>query len=226
MQHPDVRRRDPVLKQWSRSNRPVSPHPPTTTLCSYEAVSGGTIIKRYAAVLATLLLSSCALVHAQAPAGSTGQCKDGTYTSAASKRGACGGHKGVQAWYAASAATPAAAPNAPSARASKAASSSTAMTSATPAPATAASAPVAAAKPAPLPNSRPTPAPAPTRAAAPSQPAQGGGNGQVWVNTSTKVYHCSGDRYYGKTKEGVYMSEADAKAKGMRADANKPCSAK
>ena len=188
------------------------------------------MIKRYAAVLATLLLSSCALVHAQAPAGSTGQCKDGTYTSAASKRGACGGHKGVQAWYAASAATSAAAVNASSARASKTASPSTSMTSAPPAPAKAASAPVtspvAAAKPAPLPNSRPTPAPAPTRAAAPSQPAQGGGNGQVWVNTSTKVYHCSGDRYYGKTKEGVYMSEADAKAKGMRADANKPCSAK
>jgi hypothetical protein len=32
-----------------------------------------------------------------------------------------------------------------------------------------------------------------------------------------------GDRYYGKTKHGEYLSEADAKAKGMRASHGKAC---
>ncbi|MDE1161050.1 MAG: DUF3761 domain-containing protein [Acidobacteriaceae bacterium] len=50
------------------------------------------------------------------------------------------------------------------------------------------------------------------------------GPGMVWVNTATKVYHCSGTRFYGTTKKGAYMSEADAKTKGFHPDANKTCS--
>jgi DNA uptake protein ComE-like DNA-binding protein len=41
--------------------------------------------------------------------------------------------------------------------------------------------------------------------------------GMVWVNVSTKVYHYAGDRWYGKTKNGKFMSEQDAIAAGYRA---------
>lgn len=168
-------------------------------------------------ILASTLALLCspflqAQTQAPAPAGSTGQCKDGTYTSAAKKEGACRGHKGVQTWLVAAAPAAASAPAAAPAPALKPA--------ATPAPAPSApTLPPAQTAVAAKPATRQSPAVA---AAARTQ-APGGGPGLVWVNTSTKVYHCSGSDFYGKTKDGKYMSEADAKTAGAHADHNKPC---
>lgn len=144
-----------------------------------------------AALGAALALASVSFAQApaSAPAGSTGLCKDGSYYSGASKKGACAGHKGVKEWYGAT----------------------TAPAAATAAPAAAAPAAAAAAKPAKA-------APALAATAAP-----GGGPGMVWVNKSTKAYHCSSDKYYGKTKDGEYLSEADAKAQGFHAAHGKAC---
>ena len=148
--------------------------------------------------LASALMSSSfagfAQGVAQAPAAGaqTFVCKDGTSVSAASSKGACTGHKGIDKAATAKQAEPAA-------------------------PAPAAAAPAAAAPAAKTSKAPPKPA---------SATAPGGGPDKVWANENTKVYHCQGDRYYGTTKNGEYMSEADAKAKGMHAaKGSKACAA-
>jgi hypothetical protein len=40
--------------------------------------------------------------------------------------------------------------------------------------------------------------------------------GMVWVNTETKVFHREGDKWYGNTKHGKWMTEADAVKAGYR----------
>ncbi len=59
--------------------------------------------------------------------------------------------------------------------------------------------------------------------AAPDSPApadttnSGSPNEQVWVNTRSGAYWRPGTTYYGKTREGQYMSEADAIRQGYHA---------
>jgi hypothetical protein len=139
-------------------------------------------------------LLTAAGAYAQSTASVTATCKDGSSFSGTSRSGACRGHGGVGTWGTSTAA---------------ATTTTTGGTnSATQAAKTSDTAP-----PAKSPAGKPTAA---TRA--------GGGNGQVWVNASSKVYHCEGDRYYGKTKSGTYMSESAAKAAGDRPSGGKTCS--
>lgn len=140
-----------------------------------------------------LAFSAHAAPPADAPAGSTGLCKDGSYYSGAEKKGACRGHKGVKEWYA------------------DAAAKADGKVDAKPAATAPAAAAVTPKKAAPM--------------ATPATAAPGGGPNMVWANQKSKVYHCPGDKWYGKTKQGEYLSEADAKAKGFKADHGKACQA-
>ena len=50
----------------------------------------------------------------------------------------------------------------------------------------------------------------------PTAAAKAPAKGMVWVNLDSKVFHREGDRWYGKTKNGKFMTEADALKEGYR----------
>jgi hypothetical protein len=151
-------------------------------------------------ILLAGILGATAAVAARpsgAPSGAMGVCNDGSYSFTPEKKGACRGHKGVKEWYDEDTA------------ASKPGSEHAPQPFGTAASATLAT--------------NPTP---PTRTSHTSDsatPPAAGGAGKVWANTGTKVYHCFGDKYYGTTKQGDYMSESDAKARGYHANHGKAC---
>lgn len=55
------------------------------------------------------------------------------------------------------------------------------------------------------------------------QADQGNPDIKVWVNTASGVYHCPGTRWYGATKHGTYMRQADAQKKGYRPAYGRVC---
>lgn len=54
-------------------------------------------------------------------------------------------------------------------------------------------------------------------------PIQGNPDVKVWVNTPSHFYHCPGTRWYGTTKHGEYMTQAEAQKKANRPAYGKVC---
>jgi len=198
-------------------------------------------VKKLLIPLGIALAATASLAWAKAPADATGECKDGTYTTSASKEGACSSHGGVKKWMAKE--------DKSSSKSSK--SSAAASTAEKPANATgeckdgtytdsasksgacsghkgvktwygakdggASATSSKTTSNSAMPKTR-------SASSGSNMAAAGGGAGKVWVNTDSKVYHCEKDALYGKTKQGEYMTESQAKASGARAARGKECS--
>jgi hypothetical protein len=183
--------------------------------------------------LGLLIAGSLAAQQAAAPKDATGQCTDSTYTTAKTQARACLKHGGVKTWFAAAPAAPAPSASAPTSAPTKSTAGKSTADKSQPKDATGqctdgsyttaktqargclkhggvktwfGGSDVSAS------------APGTTPAQAPSNPTD------VWVNLSTKAYHCPGTKYYGATKHGKYMPEADAKAAGFHPSYGKACS--
>lgn len=184
-------------------------------------------------------------------AAATGLCKDGTSYTGASKKGACKGHKGIKEWFADSTpaakesaatettknntVTPQKTVSADSTGATGLCKDGTYYTGATKQGAcrghkgikewyadTAPAAKEHSTTPAEA-KTNPPPAEKPANSTAAAAPAAGGGAGKVWVNDDSKLYHCPGSQFYGKTKSGAYMTESEALATGNNPAYGKSC---
>ncbi|KAA6458809.1 DUF3761 domain-containing protein [Acidobacteria bacterium AB60] len=182
------------------------------------------------------------------PADATGQCKDGTYTTNPNKKQACSGHQGVKSWY--QTVGGASDPDIKGGTGTQSKNArQTANSNAVVNPGSNDNTAVSggrahainhksgnAAVATPNDDNKTVPGPAAeggnpaasggrsTAARANRQAVPGGGPDKVWVNTDSKVYHCYGSGLYGKTKDGKYVSEQDAKQMGARPDHGKACS--
>jgi hypothetical protein len=195
---------------------------------------------RFSVALVAGLILSIGVSQAQSTGTVTATCKDGTSFTGAKRSGACRGHGGVQAWgtpaESSGVVTPAIEPAANPASTRSAAETpgtgagrvaatckdGTAFTGAKRSGACRGHGGVqswGASEATTIPMSAPAQAPTSSRRATPA-PA---GDGQVWVNTDSRVYHCPGTHWYGKTKQGSYMSEAQARAQGAKPDHGKAC---
>ncbi|GAC1538099.1 MAG: DUF3761 domain-containing protein [Ramlibacter sp.] len=186
----------------------------------------------YCVLLSSAVMLSGASALAQklptdAPAGTTVQCKDGSFESPESRSGACSGHKGIKTWFgkgvdkSADKSSDKSMGKATDKTSTKSPDKGSDKASASPSAVQTQSSEVRKTE---VGTSTGTASKAPaTQDASKTTAAAGGAAGKVWVNEDSKVYHCMGDRYYGKTKKGEYMSEREAAAKGARPANKKTC---
>ena len=152
-------------------------------------------------ITTTLALTLAGIANAQTPAGAppgaTAQCKDGTWSSERGRDAACGGHDGVRTWY----------------------GPSDSPTN-TPAPAMMPPQTFPKSTPQTMPNAQ-TPTTGTQMGSRPTLPGgmsrpSGAAAGRVWVDRTSRTFVCAGDRGYGTSSGGSYMSESDATAQGNR----------